>query len=154
MYTLSYPLNTNPQILTLENLHIVAPLLYAIQNPAWSYWVAAFPAMIVSVVATDLLFSVSNLVITTNFPSNKQALAGSIFNTVTQLGNSMGLAITAIIAASVTDAEKSTGTATDFATLKGYQAAFWTCFAAAVVSVVVSTVGLRKTGKVGAKKDL
>lgn len=110
--------------------------------------------MILSVVSTDILFSVSNLVITTNFPSKKQALAGGVFNTVTQLGNSLGLAVTAIIAAAVTDAETDQATLAKSATLKGYRVAFWTCFAAAVVSVLISTVGLRKAGKVGAKKDV
>lgn len=110
--------------------------------------------MILSVVSTDILFSVSNLVITTNFPSKKQALAGGVFNTVTQLGNSLGLAVTAIIAAAVTDAKTDQATSTKSATLQGYRAAFWTCFAAAVVSVLISTAGLRKAGKVGEKKNV
>lgn len=110
--------------------------------------------MTLSVVSTDILFSVSNLVITTNFPSKKQALAGGFFNTVTQLGNGLGLAITAIIAAATTDAETDQATSAKSAILKGYWAAFWTCFAAAATSVIISIVGLRKSGKVGAKKDM
>lgn len=110
--------------------------------------------MVLSVVSTDVLFSVSNLVITTNFPSRKQALAGGVFNTVTQLGNSLGLAVTAIIAAAVADAELDRTTSSKLATLEGYRVAFWTCFAAAVVSVLISTVGLRKAGKVGEKKNV
>lgn len=110
--------------------------------------------MILSVVSTDILFSVSNLVITTNFTSKKQALAGGVFNTVTQLGNSLGLAVTAIIAAATTDTETNQVTSVKSATLQGYRAAFWTCFAAAVISVFISTIGLRKAGKVGEKKTV
>lgn len=109
--------------------------------------------MILSVVSTDLLFNISNLIITTNFSPKKQALAGGVFNTITQLGNSLGLAVTAIIAAAVTDSESDT-VPTDTAILKGYRAAFWTCFAAAAASAVISSFGLRNTGKVGAKKDI
>lgn len=129
-------------------------MLFALQDPTRSYWKACFPTIIISVVSTDILFSVSNLVIITNFPSKKQALAGGIFSTVTQLGNSLGLAVTAIIAAGVTDAETRGATSTKLATLKVYWVAFWTCFTAAVVSVLISTIGLRKAGKVGAKKDV
>ncbi|KAI1772548.1 major facilitator superfamily domain-containing protein [Hypoxylon cercidicola] len=136
-------------------LSAVSPLLFAIQDPKWIYWAAGFPSMCLSVISTDLLFNISNLVITSSFPSKDQALAGGVFNTVTQLGNSIGPAITAIIASAVTEAEASKpGADQSYATLKGYRSAFWTCFAAAVVSAVISAVGLRKVGKVGMKKDL
>lgn len=139
-------------------LSAAAPLLFALQDPSWSYWKAGFPAMILSVVSTDLLFNISNLVITTNFPSKSQALAGSVFSTVSQLGNSIGLAVTAIIQASVTDSTSGSGRGThfsyDYSTLEGYRAAFWTCFAAAIISTGISAFGLRKAGKVGLKKDL
>lgn len=134
-------------------LSAVSPLLFAVQDPRWTYWAAGFPAMCLSVVSTDLLFNVSNLVITSSFPSKDQALAGGIFNTVTQLGNSVGPAVTAIIASSVTHAERNKVGAAD-ATLEGYRSALWTCFGLAVASAVVSTVGLRNAGKVGMKKDV
>ncbi len=54
-----------------------------------------------------VLYTISNLAITSLFPSRTQALAGGVFNTVAQIGNSVGLAITSIIAASVTAAERS-----------------------------------------------
>ncbi|KXJ94863.1 major facilitator superfamily domain-containing protein [Microdochium bolleyi] len=133
------------------------PLLYALQEPGWTYWAAGFPGMCLGVISTDLLFNIANLVITTQFPSKRQALAGGVFNTVTQLGNSIGTAVTAMIAASVTEAEMNggaSGAEAATATLKGYRGAFWACFAAAVISIVTSSVGLRKAGKVGAKKDV
>lgn len=37
--------------------------------------------------------------------------------------------------------------------LKGYQASFWTMFAFAVTCVFIAIGGLRKTGKVGVKRD-
>ncbi|KAF2676371.1 hypothetical protein K458DRAFT_410459 [Lentithecium fluviatile CBS 122367] len=97
-----------------------------------------------TIISTDLLFNVGNLVITANFLDKSQALAGSVFNTVAQLGNSIGLAVTAIIAAAVSDAAERGGRTNSYALLKGNRSGFWTCFAAAVVSVLISSVGLRK----------
>ncbi|KAI8948535.1 integral membrane protein [Xylaria longipes] len=136
-------------------LSAIGPLLFAVQDPSWIYWAGGFPAMALAVVSSDLLFNISNLVITSSFPSSDQALAGSVFNTVSQLGNSIGLAVTAIIASAVTNAvERQAGIADPYAMLKGYRSAFWTCFAAAVASTIISSIGLREIGKVGAKKDV
>ncbi|KAI5861265.1 integral membrane protein [Durotheca rogersii] len=132
-----------------------APLLLAVQRPEWTYWAAGFPAMCLSVLSTDLLFSISSLIITSSFPAKDQALAGSVFNTVAQLGNSVGLAITAIIASAVTEsAAAGPGAETTHATLEGYRSAFWACFASAALSAVIGSIGLRKAGKVGMKKDV
>ena len=140
-------------VLVASLLSAVSPAVYATLSPSSSYWVAAFPAMCVSPVSSDLLFSVSNLVITANFRPNEQALAGGVFNTISQLGNSIGLAVTAMIASSVTMDATNGKPANPRATLDGYRAAFWACFAAAMVNCLVSTVGLRKSGKVGLKKE-
>jgi MFS family permease len=141
-------------------LSAASPIIFALQDPGWSYWVSGFPAMLLSAISTDLLFNISNLVITTNFPSKSQALAGGVFNTVTQLGNSIGLAVTAMVSASVNHSSEqnrrvASGELTyDYATLSGYRSAFWTCFAAAVISTGISAIGLRKAGKVGMKKTV
>lgn len=130
-----------------------SPLLFAVLSPNWIYWAAAFPAMCFSPISSDLLFNVSNLVITATFASDGQALAGGVFNTVTQLGNSVGLAVTAVLASAVQKSAMERGETEDEARLTGYRAAFWLCFAAAVVSCFTASFGLRKSGKVGLKKD-
>lgn len=50
-----------------------------------------------------MFWTVSSLVISRAFSAESQALAGAIFNTVSQLGNSVGLAVTVAIAASITE---------------------------------------------------
>lgn len=91
-----------------------------------------------------VLFSVSNLVISDAFPPETQSLAGSVFNVVAQFGNSVGLAVTAAIAASVTaHSTKSSSTA---AQMEGYRAAFWTVFASTGTVLIVTLVGFRKVG--------
>ena len=98
----------------------------------------------------SVLFTVSNLVISNAYPADVQSLAGGVFNEVAQFGNSVGLAVTAAIAASVTDHSKSDHTE---ALLQGYRAAFWTIFAATTLVVVITFFGLRKGGLVGKKDD-
>jgi MFS family permease len=99
-----------------------------------------------------VLFTVSNLVISDAFPPEMQSLAGGVFNEVSQFGNSVGLAVTAAIAASITD-RSSTSESNEDALMKGYRAAFWTIFTGTAVVVVVSAFGLRKAGFVGKKND-
>lgn len=97
----------------------------------------------------SVLFTVSNLIISNAYPPEVQSLAGGVFNEVAQFGNSVGLAVTAAIAASVTDHSKSDRTD---ALLEGYRAAFWTILAATSIVFVITFFGLRKGGLVG-KKD-
>jgi MFS family permease len=97
------------------------------------------------------LFTVSNLVISDAFPPDVQSLAGGVFNEVSQFGNSVGLAVTAAIAASITD--RSALERNEDALMKGYRAAFWTIFTGTVVVVAVGAFGLRHAGTVGKKND-
>ena len=104
---------------------------------------------------TIVLYTISNLAITSLFPARTQALAGGVFNTLAQIGNSVGLAITSIVAASVTAAERSSTGATDMtgSLWEGYRATFWTCFAAYVLSSMICAGGMRGLGKVGLKVE-
>ncbi len=98
----------------------------------------------------SVLFTVANLVISNAYPADVQSLAGGVLNEVGQFGNSVGLAVTAAIAASTT--EHSSSDPID-ALLQGYRAAFWTIFAATVAVVFLTFFGLRKAGLVGKKDD-
>ena len=99
----------------------------------------------------SVLFTVSNLVISNAYPRDVQSLAGGVFNEVAQFGNSVGLAVTAAIAASVTEHVKLEDDAE--ALLKGYRAAFWTISAATIVVILTVFFGYRKAGLVGKKDD-
>ncbi|KAL4940326.1 hypothetical protein BDV06DRAFT_213581 [Aspergillus oleicola] len=136
----------------------VSPILMAVASPNWTYWAAAFVAMTLSPVNGDVLWTVSSLVICRAFPSNAQALAGSVFNTISQLGNSVGLAVAAVIAASVSahdegDNSDAGSSQTPAQLLQGYRAAYWSIFAGMAVVCLVSGFGLRNVGKVGVKQD-
>ncbi|KAJ5745668.1 Major facilitator superfamily domain general substrate transporter [Penicillium odoratum] len=137
----------------------ISPLLMAIASPKWTYWAAAFVAMTLSPINGDVLWTVSSLIISRAFPDDSMALAGSVFNTISQLGNSVGLAVTAVIAAAVTAHDDgsanvtSTSSQTGGQLLEGYRAAYWTIFAGMAIVFLVSSLGLRHVGKVGNKQD-
>jgi len=142
----------------------IAPVLLANMNLEWSYWRAAFWAMCLTPLSADgtsppvnplmaVLYTISNLAITSLFPVRTQALAGGVFNTLAQIGNSVGLAITSIVAASVTAKDVAEGGTAQASLWEGYKASFWTCFGACVVSSMICAGGMRGLGKVGLKVE-
>ncbi|KAI9685729.1 MAG: hypothetical protein M1822_004289 [Bathelium mastoideum] len=131
----------------------LAPLLMAICNPQWSYWACVFLVNCVLPAGSEGLFTVSNLVITSVFPSKTQGLAGGVFNTVSQVGKSVGLALAQVIAANITARSSYKNKSSPGALLEGYRAAFWYCFAVNVATLFVVVWGLRSIGKVGHKRD-
>ncbi|KAF2848213.1 MFS general substrate transporter [Plenodomus tracheiphilus IPT5] len=131
----------------------VAGLLMCVIQPAWSYWVCAFPAVLFNPIGADALFTVSNLVITSVFPSMTQGLAGGVFNTVAQIGKSVGLATSGVIAASVTEHSAYHGKEGPAALMVGFRAAFWYLFALSCATGLLFAWGLRGIGKVGKKRE-
>lgn len=126
---------------------IVSPALMATAAMDESYWLRPFWALLLCPVNPWVLFSVCNLVISDAFPPEVQSLAGGVFNEVAQFGNSVGLAVTAAIAASVT--ERSAAITEREALMDGFRAAFWTVFASTGMVMLVTFVGFRKIGTIG-----
>lgn len=143
---------------TTSAISLIASILMATINPHSTYWTHAFFAMLLSAINPDTLFTVSSLIITSAYPSNT-GLAGGVFNVFAQLGNSIGLAVTAAVAASVSVHREGLGmgetqSGTEGGILvEGYKAAFWICAASMVLVTGVSWWGLRSGGKVGRKSD-
>jgi len=149
----------------------IAPAILANMKTEWSYWRASFWAMSLTPLSADgtlssfhtppntltgpshdpVLYTISNLAITSLFPVRTQALAGGVFNTLAQIGNSVGLAITSIVAASVSAANGGKGNVDGL--WDGYRAGFWTCFGACVLSSMICAGGMRGLGKVGLKVE-
>jgi MFS family permease len=130
-----------------------APLLMAVVEPRWPYWYDAFFAQLLSPLSADILFTVGLLVVSDVFPTHTQAIAGAVFNTVTQFGTSIGLTVMAIISSSKTKSSNIPEKTSPDALMVGYRASFWAAFALMVVAILISAFGLRKIGKVGLKKD-
>lgn len=132
-----------------------APLLMAVIKVEWPYWYDAFFAQALSPISADILFTVALLVISDVFPQRTQALAGAVFNTVSQFGNSLGLTVMAVISSVTT--KHAAASPADYESpgplLAGYRAGFWAAFAWMMCAFCIGGYGLRKIGKVGLKRD-
>jgi MFS family permease len=135
-----------------SGLCAVAPLLMALVDPKWSYWYMEFWAQMLAPLSGDVLFTVGLLIVSDEFPEGMQALAGAVFNTVAQFGMSLGIGICQVVSLSVSD-RGETHDNEAIPLLKGYQASFWTMFALMITCSAIAFGGLRRTGKVGVKRD-
>ena len=128
-----------------------APLLMAVVQPSWPYWGNAFVAQLLQPISCDALFTVGLIMITDTFPDDTQALAGAVFNTSSQFGTALGLAVLQVISTVVTNDKADP--AAESALMAGYRASFWTMFGFMMLCMVIGFFGLRKTGRVGLKRD-
>ncbi|GMG10676.1 unnamed protein product [Aspergillus oryzae] len=131
----------------------VSPLIMALVNPTWVYWRCAFVAICLNTIAADSLFTVSIILIAGVFPAETQGLAAGVFNTVSQIGTSFGLAIVALISNQVTDQESQIeDKGSPEALIVGYRAAFWTLFGMNVASLVVICLSYERWAILGRRK--
>ena len=128
-------------------------VLMAVCNPQWSYWACSFLANCFLPAGVDTLFTVASLLITSVFPAKTQGLAGGVFNTVSQIGRAVGVALSQVIATSITAHSRYTNKSSPPARLEGYHASYWYCFAVNVTTLLIAVWGLRSIGKVGHKRD-
>ncbi|KAM5453441.1 hypothetical protein MaudCBS49596_002643 [Microsporum audouinii] len=138
----------NYLVIAVSIIASIAPLLMAIIDPSWNYWVCAFWGVLLGPVAIDVVFTIAHLMITDIFPSSTQALAGAVFNTIAQLGSSVGLSAIAVISATVEKASPYPDQSPE-AIMAGYRAAFWACFATMLIVAFIGLVGLRNVRKLG-----
>jgi len=130
-----------------------SPLVMTFAKPDSTYLSSGFIANILNPCGVDALFTVANLLITSSFPAKTQGLAGGVFNTISQIGKAIGLALVAVIASSVTARSHYTDKKSPDALLVGYKAAYWFCFGLGVTAILVALWGLRRIGNVGHKRD-
>ena len=162
-------------VLISSALGAFAPLLMAITSPRWPYWYSAFPAQLFEPLDPDgessqnfaserrtsfangkfslVIFTVGILLVSEVFPDRIQTLAGAVFNTVGQFGQAIGLALMGVVSGSVTHNSKYTNKIIPGALLVGYRAGFWTSTGFMALTRVIGALGLRKSGRVGLKRD-
>jgi len=148
-----HKVRANWAVIITMAISCASPLLVAVMKVRAPYWEYVFPAITLNAVGPDALFTVSNLVITSAFPDKTQALAGSVFNTVAQIGKSVGLALCAVIAGSITLQSDYKDKRGPGALMEGYRAAFWFCLVITSLTLVVSLWGLRSIGRIGLKRE-
>ena len=102
---------------------LLAPLLFAVADPAASYWKYIFPAMVCTTLGIDITFSITNIFITTTLRPNRQGLAGALINSVLQLAIAFFLGLGDIIVTQTSGGDGSEEP--EGALLKGYRHVFW-----------------------------
>ncbi|CAE6516665.1 unnamed protein product [Rhizoctonia solani] len=127
----------------------LAALLFAVIIPSATYWAFGFPAAAVVVIGADFMFATGSIFVAKIALPHEQSLAGGIFNTLNQLGTAFGLAIANVVNNNVhRSALRESGDELG-SLLRGYRAAFWTCFAFGMAALVLTLIFLRDIGIVG-----
>ena len=125
-------------------ISLISFILMAVTQPEWTYWSTVFLAISFAPIHSDVLFTVSNLVISNCYPRDRQSLAGGVFSTMSMVGNSVGLAVSAAIAASVTMHEaRGAASTSPQALLEGYRVSLWTMLGCMGFICVVTLWGLK-----------
>ena len=104
------------------------------------YWRGVFQAMALNPLGAGLIYTIANLVVTSAFPAGTQALAGSVFNMLAQIGKSVGIATSSVVARQLTMqvTMQVNGAGTKEELLRGYKAAWWYSCSLDFTSVAVS----------------
>ncbi|KAI0047866.1 MFS general substrate transporter [Auriscalpium vulgare] len=136
----------------------VANVFYAIIRPSAPYWAYGFPSALIIVLGADFVFAAGTLFIAKICLPHEQSVAGAVFQSMTQIGTSVGLSVSTIVFNSVLKSQSSrlgvevdkAGTNAPFAAhLRAYHAAEWTGFAFGIFCTVVSLLFLRGVGVAG-----
>ncbi|KAG6901627.1 hypothetical protein C0995_009795 [Termitomyces sp. Mi166 len=108
----------------------IACVLFAIIDPNTAYWAYGFPSAVITVFGADFVFAAGTLFIAKVAEPHEQSLAGALFQTMTQIGTSLGVTVTTVIFNRVTQ-QKARGDPAVIASppLVSYQAAQWGSFA-------------------------
>ncbi|KAJ7587489.1 putative efflux transporter [Mycena floridula] len=135
-----------------------ASLLFALINPDAPYWAFGFPAAIVGVVGADFVFSAGTIFVAKESLPQEQSVAGGLFQTMTQLGTSVGVTISTVVFNRILEREcdrfgvmpdPSGRNAPRSAQLSSYKAAQWTAFGFGVLATLLAVIFFRGVGIVG-----
>ncbi|KAI5889843.1 MFS general substrate transporter [Schizophyllum commune H4-8] len=124
----------------------VAALLFGVIDPNAPYWAFGFPAAITSVFGADFVFAAGTLFIAKISKPHEQSVSGGLFQTMIQLGTSMGIAVSTVVFDNV---QKMSGKTP----LDAYRAAQWTAFGFGALASVLAFIFLRGVGVVGHKEE-
>lgn len=129
---------------------VAAVLLFALMPENPTYWAWVMPAMVAEAACVDVLWTVSNVFLTTSLPRHRQGLAGALINVTLFLGSAFFLAVADVAVAELK------GKHVD---LRGqYKGVFWIGVGVASVALVICCfIKLGKAGcalTVDEKKDM
>lgn len=127
--------------------------------PSTSYFAWGLPAMILSVMGSDVMWPCLMLSTSRELPSEDQALGGALVNAMGQFGRAIGLAVatsvqTAVMADALDVPVEDVGKRPphDPVALKGIRGAFWLNAGLVVTSLVLSIITFRNMDIIGKPK--
>lgn len=118
--------------------YTISFMLMALNRQSDSYWPFCFVALTLAVVGADLEFNVANMYVMSSLPSDQQSIAGSIFQTVTKLCQSVGYGIGTAVFNAVSKNPNMGGYYKNDIATQPYSAVFWFSTASAGLSVVLA----------------
>ncbi|KIY53663.1 putative efflux transporter [Fistulina hepatica ATCC 64428] len=121
----------------------IAALLFALVEPEVTYWAFGFPSTVLSVFGADFVFAAGTLFVAKVSLPQEQSVSGGLFQTMVQLGTSIGVTITTIVYDRVLPQGDP---------LKAYHSAQWAAFAFGIFASIISIALFRGVGVVGSKK--
>lgn len=124
-----------------------ASLLFAAPLPTdTTYWAYGFPAMILLTLGGDSLYPCLTFLAMRSIPKEEQGIGAALFQTIGQLGRSLGIAIATAVSTGVTQAESPYGERE--AQLHGYRAANWLNFGLSVSAAVLAACVFRSSNSI------
>lgn len=127
--------------------------------PSTSYFAWGLPAMILSVMGSDVMWPCLMLSTSRELPSEDQALGGALVNAMGQFGRAIGLAVatsvqTAVMADALHVPVEDVGKVLphDPVALKGIRGAFWLNTGLVITSLVLSIITFRNMDIIGKPK--
>lgn len=133
-------------------------ILFALNRAGDTYWSFCFVGLVLTVVGADLEFNVANMYVMSSLPPSQQSIAGSIFQTITKLCQSVGFGIGTAVFNSVALDPHMGGYYKGQEATQPYSAVFWFSAAAAGVSVVTAcflTIGTQGgASKIGEESEV
>ncbi|KAJ6611903.1 major facilitator superfamily domain-containing protein [Mycena sp. CBHHK59/15] len=123
----------------------LAPLLFALVRPSAPYWAFGFPAAVCSVVGADFVFAAGTLFVAGACAPGEQSVAGGVFQTMTQLGTSLGVTASTIVFNRVQERAMRQGEDA----LGAYHASMWAGCGFGVLATLLALVFFRGVGTIG-----
>jgi hypothetical protein len=113
---------------------VIASAVWSATSPGLTYWDLSFVAQLASVIGVDFMFTVTNMYVMSSLPKGQQSVAGGMFNTITRLVTSVGLAVqTAVYSGS-----GGTSAGPNSLRYRPYQATVWVALAGTCVGLALT----------------
>ena len=119
---------------------VLSDVLFSVANRDSSYWEFFFLALLLSVVAADFEYTVTNMYVMSSLPSEHQSVAGGMFSTATRLASTIGIGVQTSVYNSLSGGEGGH-------LYRPYRSTFWVSLAGGALALfLVPFLTIKKQG--------